>query len=269
MKHLFLHQKALRAARNLRRAEAVMIHALQELDACDGYNELGYTSLSSYMIAELKFSEANAHHYITVCRKAKKVPALQAALDRGKITISKAKTIAPVLNQENAPHWLGRAEHCTVRELEREVAQERPDLARVERIWHRAKDHVEVTTTLRENTHDILKRCQELMKQSKNGHVPFAEVLHELAEAYLERHDPLRKAERKDPEKRTEREKALLRDNGACQYVMPSGRPCGARYWIDLHHIKPRSEGGSDSAENLIVFCSQHHRMAHGPPSLT
>jgi len=39
---------------------------------------------------------------------------------------------------------------------------------------------------------------------------------------------------------------------------------CRDLYTLDVHHILPRSEGGSNKQSNLIVLCSKCHRMAHG-----
>lgn len=116
---------------------------------------------------------------------------------------------------------------------------------------------------------ELLKRAQELLKQSKNANVPLAEALHEIATFFVERHDPLLKAAKKSPLSRSEREKALLRDKGSCQFTLTNGKKCLSRYWLDVHHIRPKSRGGNDTVENLITLCSAHHRMMHAPPSPT
>jgi hypothetical protein len=38
---------------------------------------------------------------------------------------------------------------------------------------------------------------------------------------------------------------------------------CRNRLWLDLHHIRPRSQGGDHRAANLICLCSGHHRLLH------
>lgn len=264
-----IHKRALAAARKLRVAEAEMIDVLQAIDDCCGYRELGYSSLTAYMIGELNFSEAGAHHFITVCRKAKKIPELQAAIKRDEITISKAKTIVPVLNNENAFQWLQMAKKSTVRELERQVAQEIPEVKRIERIRHKAKDQVEVTVTVSQATIELLQRAQEVLRQKHRTPVKMAETLHEVMNQFLERNDPLRKIARKKPTALSDREKAMLRDEGRCQFKTQTGKLCGSRYWLDMHHITPKSEGGLDTVENLITLCSGHHRLIHDPPPLT
>jgi hypothetical protein len=50
----------------------------------------------------------------------------------------------------------------------------------------------------------------------------------------------------------------LARDNYTCQ--------CGLKGCVDrleVHHIKFRSQGGSDNPKNLITLCSKHHAMLH------
>jgi hypothetical protein len=46
------------------------------------------------------------------------------------------------------------------------------------------------------------------------------------------------------------------------------GRKCsvpGCRHgqYLDLHHVKPRAEGGEHDPEMLVTLCGVHHRAAH------
>jgi 5-methylcytosine-specific restriction endonuclease McrA len=54
------------------------------------------------------------------------------------------------------------------------------------------------------------------------------------------------------------RRAVLHRDHRRC--VVPGCR--NARF-LDLHHVEPRSEGGTNEADNLITLCGAHHRAAH------
>ena len=38
---------------------------------------------------------------------------------------------------------------------------------------------------------------------------------------------------------------------------------CSNRLWLDLHHVRPRADGGSNAERNLVTVCCVHHRMAH------
>jgi hypothetical protein len=54
------------------------------------------------------------------------------------------------------------------------------------------------------------------------------------------------------------RRAVLRRDERRCRVA-----GCRNATFLDLHHIRPRSEGGSHSADNLVTLCSAHHRALH------
>jgi hypothetical protein len=54
------------------------------------------------------------------------------------------------------------------------------------------------------------------------------------------------------------RRAVLARDQHRCR--VPG---CTHATFLDVHHIRPRSEGGSNDPENLIGICGPHHRAAH------
>src|ERR1041385_2907696 len=64
------------------------------------------------------------------------------------------------------------------------------------------------------------------------------------------------------------------RDQGSCTYIGSSGRRCGARRRLELHHIKPFALGGPAEAANLTLHCAAHNQLiakdellcAHLPP---
>ena len=49
----------------------------------------------------------------------------------------------------------------------------------------------------------------------------------------------------------------LERDGWRCQV-------CGNRQQLDIHHIFPRSRGGTDSQDNLTTLCRTCHGETHG-----
>lgn len=40
---------------------------------------------------------------------------------------------------------------------------------------------------------------------------------------------------------------------------------CGTRKNLTRHHIKPKSEGGTDDKENILILCKEHHSNLHNP----
>ena len=56
-------------------------------------------------------------------------------------------------------------------------------------------------------------------------------------------------------------ELSLLRDQGQCRAIEPSGERCTNRQFLDIHHIILRSEGGTDTEDNLITLCGAHRGL--------
>ena len=53
------------------------------------------------------------------------------------------------------------------------------------------------------------------------------------------------------------RRKVYARDGFRCAL-------CDSTRYIQIHHVIPRGQGGSDFVENLITLCSVCHGQAHG-----
>ncbi len=54
------------------------------------------------------------------------------------------------------------------------------------------------------------------------------------------------------------RRMVLHRDQHRCS--VPG---CKNTHFLDLHHIIPRSEGGANTAANVVTLCGVHHRAGH------
>ncbi len=54
------------------------------------------------------------------------------------------------------------------------------------------------------------------------------------------------------------RRKVLRRDGKCC--TVPG---CHNHRFLDLHHVRPRNEGGTHDPDNLVSLCGAHHRAAH------
>jgi hypothetical protein len=49
------------------------------------------------------------------------------------------------------------------------------------------------------------------------------------------------------------------RDKGRCAFVAPSGRSCGDRTRLELHHVQPYAVGGPSTVENIQLRCRAHN----------
>lgn len=54
-----------------------------------------------------------------------------------------------------------------------------------------------------------------------------------------------------------------LRDKGQCTHRNEHGERCSQRRFLEIHHLKSVSQGGSNDVENLALLCSGHHKIRH------
>jgi hypothetical protein len=278
-----IHQKALEAAQKFKKAEADLISILQEVESSKTFFELGYTSLFHYVVQSLGLSESVAANFITVSRKAKEFPALQSAIDEGKITVSKARKVTAVLTLENQEEWVNKAVALPQKKLEEQVASIAPETKIRDGVKSVTENLSQLKMGISKRLEEKLKRVQDLESQRTRRAVKLSEALEALVDLYLEKKDPIKKAERvlkRDADACVARHadrveqsdtrsipakikhQATFRDGGRCTHTEGEKR-CENRRWLDVHHIILLSKGGTNELENLTTLCSAHHRMEH------
>jgi hypothetical protein len=62
----------------------------------------------------------------------------------------------------------------------------------------------------------------------------------------------------RDPSAAVKRE-VWVRDHGRCAYVAKDGRRCGARAFLEFHHVEARARGGPGTAGNIELRCRSHN----------
>ena len=240
----------------------------------------------------LQLSEATSSNLINVARKSLEVPALKEAIEAGALSVSKARKIVPVLTVENQNDWISLATQNTSREIERAVAKENPELAVRETARFVSGNRLELKFGFSEENYEMLKRVCDLESQ-RTAKVANQELaIFAALEAYLEKYDPIRIAERslkrgtsgdsqrvtghtprprrplsakgtRHPLARAVVHQIYLRDGGQCTHRSSQGIRCQSRRWLDIHHITPLAAGGTDTLANLTTLCSIHHRSIH------
>jgi len=58
------------------------------------------------------------------------------------------------------------------------------------------------------------------------------------------------------------RDEVWQRDRGQCAFVGSTGRRCGSRHQLELHHLDPFGKGGPATAANLSLRCRAHNLHA-------
>jgi len=120
-----------------------------------------------------------------------------------------------------------------------------------------------------------LKRLCDLLSQKTQRAVSMEEALETVIDGYLEKKDPIKKAERNlcsdtietpKPGRATSAQvvhAVNLRDQTQCVFLYSDGSRCEERRWTQRHHVKEVANGGLSTVENLATMCSGHHKYLH------
>jgi 5-methylcytosine-specific restriction endonuclease McrA len=255
-----IHEKAIRVGKEFHSKQKELLEIILEVDSAQVFKKKGYPSLFSYCLEVICLSEDIAAVLISIARKSREVPKMKELITTGKIHLTNARKIAKIITPENQDLWLGKAQELSSRELEKEL---RPFMPK--------KTSLEFSPEII----DSLRRNQDIECQKQKRYVTLEEVVFKLSQEHLEKHDPLKKAERnRDKQvpvaRRVSRSipaailhQVNLRDQRQCCFVYPSGKKCASTRWVEIHHIKPYSHGGEHDLGNLITLCSAHHKYLH------
>ena len=132
-----------------------------------------------------------------------------------------------------------------------------------------APERFKVQFTISRETHDMLRRVQDLLRHSVADGDPavvFERAL-SLLLADLERKKfaQTNRPQRPRPHQTGSRHvpaavrrQVWTRDDGRCAFAGASGR-CAERGFLEFHHVRPFAEGGETTAANLELRCRAHN----------
>lgn len=190
-----IHEMAVEKASKYLVAEAELLKAIIEVDRHKLYEKFDEPFLTPYCIKYLNLSEDVAAMFVRVARKSLQVPELEQAVQAG-LHMSKAKTIASVIDGKNKEQWIEKAQTLSKEKLEREVAAANPSAQKPEKAKPTGPNRIRIEFDVTYEEAEILKRARELMSQKKNKHAQIGETFVGALKDWVDREDPVRKAER-------------------------------------------------------------------------
>jgi hypothetical protein len=109
-----------------RRASVALIRSLVEFDARRLYLREGCSSLFTYCRQVLHLSEGSAYNRIETARAARRYPTVLEALERGDLTLTAVRLLAPHLTAANHEEVLSAARHRSKLEIQELIASLNP-----------------------------------------------------------------------------------------------------------------------------------------------
>ena len=289
-------------AANYRRSESRLISNLMKLAAGRLYKYVECKSLRVVAISKYGLSPDVAETLITIARKCNDIPELFPELQAGRLTLSNARMILPILKPDNQAKWISSACLMSKRQLQKEIAKEFPRQAPVEEsLRYVSAERLQLKCGVSEKLSEQIRRVQDLESSRQSKPVNIEGAIEAAICVYLDRLDPLEKALRAQkranrhattqrvskpvppPEKPVPPKKidphfipaalkhaVTLRDGDQCTRPLEDGSRCPERRWLDTHHVVPIYLGGKTELDNLTTLCKSCHSWLHwqaGTPS--
>jgi len=220
-----LDLKAVALAKEYLSKEAEILSVLMEMRRQRVFIDLGYTGTYDYCVRRLNLSASQSFYFKSVAEKSEEVPELKQAVISGELTLSQARRIVPAVSKTNCQDWINKAKTVPQKDLEREVAAVNPRAHVQEKIKPVAKGLAELRALVDDETEADLERLKEILSQKTGKPATLGDVIKWNAKIALEKHDPIRKAERA----RAKAEKASkARPAATPKNTTPPRRPPGS-----------------------------------------
>ena len=247
--------------------------------------KMGFTGIWEYAVKELGISESQSGYFQRVAQRARVIPELKEAVLSGALSLSKARRIVGVIDEANAKQWVAAAIELRQKDLERKVAEESPRRGVREGFVPLAEHLSKLTVVVTEEEGTKIERARDLVSQKLQKPASLQETLNATVTLFLERNDPVKKAERASLRTAKVQARSLeaslpqktgrsviaaqikhpvhLRDGFRCTYLDRNNQRCENQRFLALHHIVHVSRGGKNTVGNLTTRCFWHHRAEH------
>lgn len=278
-----------------RHSTAEFLRLLIEIDERRLHLRGAYPSLFEYCVRRCRMSEGKAYRHITAARLARDCPKLLTYIENGDIHLSRIAQLRHLLKPENVDELVEATRGMSKYEVEELVRRRdpRPDVpgrmrklptlrtdtevapAMKPRIEPHAESRYRLQATISRELRDKIERALDLMSHG-NPKRDLTMLLERAVDALLEKIEKQRlaktlrpesstpatkKRERKGGPSNATRRRVFKRDGERCTYEDEHGRRCSSRKFLELDHIIPRAQGGTDDDDNLRVRCRPHNGL--------
>jgi hypothetical protein len=260
-------QELLQETKKLRTEEkkltSLVLEHLQEVENRKLYCELGISSLFSYCLKELEYSEAEASVRVNAVRLVNCHPEIKKKIDSGALSLTSASMAQSFFREQSLDirkqkEILQEIEGTSTRETQKILQQ---------------KNLTKPRTLILSLSERLIKKLAKVQEDFED--VSELQVIEALLDQYLAKKDQAKeRRETKSVPKnqrtitRTVKEAVYSRAHARCEYRSPaSGKRCMGRNHLQWDHLRPIALGGSSAEDNIRLLCfscNQRQRLKLG-----
>ncbi len=218
------------------------------------------SSMYLYLVSVHGMSNNKAFHYSQAVDLAVQVPEVVEKVKDGELSLGQLTMVQRAdLPIEQKQEILEKIEKATAKETEVILEQATGKKTRKDKTTHHADGSVTLQVTLSKETYEKLKRCEELLFHQAQD---FDQLLNKMSEIVITAKDPAKPKRKLDKEvNKAQVRRIVFQRDRCCQWELEDGSKCQSRHQLQIDHIKPKHQGGTDELSNLRVLCAQHNRF--------
>ena len=256
-----IHDECLKLCNGYTKREAPIVLQLQKVGETKLYRELNKKNLFQYAVDICGLSEGTAYSFISVGKAAQLYPELKEAIVLRTLTVSKAIRIVSILNPENATELVTFAKQNTSREIEREVRRRNPKASVKAKIKPLDGDTDLLTAPIARKVTANIERAQDFLAQKTSEHQGIPETIEMVFEDFVERQDPVRKAERAQKRKSRHPERSEARKGGP--YLLETNMTPPQKIYARAEKVAPFRRIPLTAEQKHIVDLRDQRKCRH------
>jgi hypothetical protein len=270
LKHLTdkeLVKETKRLVQSEREITTEVLHHIKEIDSRKLFSDYGHSSMMSYAIKELNYSESAAARRIQSARMLGAMPEIENKINDGTLSLSNLSKAAGFFNRENIKEPSKRK--AILKEIENKSAREcEKTLLEMSPTKPLPRESVKIVTPefhqLKINVSESTLKHMNDAKELLGKHAINDEFMDDLSKEALE-NIKRKKFKITDKPRVTEstsriasnqtKRDVLKTSNGVCE-------KCGSLFMLQFDHREPWALGGKSEASNMRLLCFHCNQRA-------
>lgn len=258
----YLTDKALmedlnKAVKNEKLCTMKVLLFLREVDRRVLYANYSCSSLFSFCLDVLKYTEAEASIRISALKLIKKVPAVAEKISNGELSLSQASELSRLINKQPPEDKTEEKIMAMVEKIEGKSLREGRKILQDHFTFQEDKKDDLVQLGISRELYDKLQKLKGLM-----GILSEEEILNKICDEKIikiENANP-RKERSSDLEGRyipiSLKKKIITRAKSQCEHICEETlKRCQGRNYLEFHHVIPLAVGGATDEANILLVC--------------
>lgn len=243
-------------AKNIRTQTLELLDLLSEINSRKLFCEKGLGSLFTYIVEELKFSEAQASIYNRLVQsEIAHHPKVKEKIACGELSLFAAAQGAAVIREQKLQ---GEGEKLAMMEKFCGLSRDESKQKQEELIGHPIKSK----STQKIVLNSSLQKKIEVFKKKRQlpANIKIEDILSLLLDENLQGSKEIQD----DNKTLTSKTKKSIKIAAGhrCEYVSTEGQRCPETSNLEVDHIHPHALGGNHARANLRLYCRAHNQWA-------